>query len=285
LSKNKKSAAIETPAKKKIEGLSAGDLNYIRPFFMGDDGGPQRYRYVLWVDIMGSQGKMLRSVKTASIPLMKLHVAALSAIKKNTKEPIQLFPVIDGIYVVSEHLHSIAFFISDVFRSMAAEFIVLEQWERSVIRGAIAYGPVILGAESKKGSEILGESDYANSILLGMPLVQAYVAEKTAPPFGVLVHESARAFAPEGKRSISTILWRWWDTNADTKKIARALLSRLDDYYSWCKSHTISSSYPIERIEAHRSLAHEYFSEFRHESPDAVDVSNPKSTLVPSTSV
>jgi hypothetical protein len=87
----------------------------------------------------------MRNVRTASIPLMKLHVAALNA-KKKTVGGVDLFPVIDGIYVVSEHLASIRFFISDVFRSMAAEFLVLKDWERSVIRGAIAYGPVIFGS-------------------------------------------------------------------------------------------------------------------------------------------
>jgi hypothetical protein len=89
---------------------------------------------------MGSQGKMLRNVRTAAIPLMKLHIAALAA-KKKTLGGIELFPVIDGIYVVSEHFSSIAFFLSDVFRSMAAEFLVLKNWERSVIRGVGAECP------------------------------------------------------------------------------------------------------------------------------------------------
>lgn len=71
---------------------------------------------------------------------MKLHIAALAA-KKKTLGGIELFPVIDGIYVVSEHFSSIAFFLSDVFRSMAAEFLVLKNWERSVIRGVGAECP------------------------------------------------------------------------------------------------------------------------------------------------
>jgi hypothetical protein len=262
------SKGTERPAprtKKKIYGMSSGELDYLRPYFMGDDAGPQRFRYVLWVDIMGSQGKMLRSVRTASIPLMKLHVAALTAVKKNKFQSIDLFPVIDGIYVICEQLGPIQFFMSDVFRSMAAEFLVLKYWERSVVRGAIAYGPVILGIESTKGAEILRESDYAKSILLGMPLVQAYVAEKTAPPFGVFVHESVRGFGPTSKRPVTAVLWRWWDKNTENKKLASALLPSLDEYYDWCKVHSVSSGYPIDRIEAHRALAHEYLSEFRRE--------------------
>lgn len=250
---------------KKIYGMTRGELDHLRPYFIGAKAGPQRNRYVLWVDIMGSQGKMLRGLRTASIPLMKLHVAALEAQKKNTHKPINLYPVIDGIYVVCEDLGPLEFFISDVFRSMGAEFIMLEQWERSVIRGAIAYGPVILGGESVEGSGILKESSYAESILLGMPLVQAFVAEKTAPPFGVFVHESVRAFGPTNKHPVTTVLWQWWRKNEENYKIARALLPSLNEYYDWCAIHPISSDYSPDRLSAHRALAHEYLSEFRAE--------------------
>jgi hypothetical protein len=253
---------MKTP---KIHGLSPGTLDYLRPFYLGTQSGPQKSRYVLWVDIMGSQGKMLRNVRTASIPLMKLHVAALNA-KKKTIGDIDLFPVIDGIYVVSEHFSAIVFFISDVFRSMGAEFLVLKNWERSVIRGAVAYGPVIMGGECKEGAAILKESDYANSILLGMPLVQAYTAEKGAPPFGVSVHESVRAFGRLGKDPITVSLWRWWSKNPENMKIANALLSSLHSYYEWCRKNPTASGYPPERIDAHQAMADEYFGEFANGS-------------------
>lgn len=243
-------------------GLSQNFLDRIRPYYLGDDSGSQKARYVLWVDIMGSQGKMLRNVRTAAIPLMKLHIAALAA-KKKTLGGIQLFPVIDGIYVVSEHFSSIAFFLSDVFRSMAAEFLVLKNWERSVIRGAVAYGPVILGEECKSGSLFLKESDYANGILLGMPLVQAYTAERDAPPFGVFVHESVRAFGQMGQHSISTPLWRWWSKNTENSQIAFALLPCLRNYFDWSRSNPVSSGYPADRIEVHKVLAEEYLGEFK----------------------
>lgn len=243
-------------------GLSQSFLDRIRPYYLGDDAGSQKARYVLWVDIMGSQGKMLRNVRTAAIPLMKLHIAALAAQKK-TLGGIELFPVIDGIYVVSEHFSSIAFFLSDVFRSMAAEFIVLKNWERSVIRGAVAYGPIILGEECKGGSLFLKETDYANGILLGMPLVQAYTAERDAPPFGVFVHESVRAFGHIGQHSISTPLWRWWTKGSENSKIAAALLTCLQDYFGWSRSNPVTSGYPADRIEFHRMLAEEYLGEFK----------------------
>jgi len=51
----------------------------------------------------------------------------------------------------------VKFFFSAVFRSMAAEFLAIELWERSVVRAAVAYGPVILGRECKAGAQILQE--------------------------------------------------------------------------------------------------------------------------------
>jgi hypothetical protein len=52
----------------------------------------------------------------------------------------------------------VKFFFSAVFRSMAAEFLAIELWERSVVRAAVAYGPVILGRECKAGAQILQET-------------------------------------------------------------------------------------------------------------------------------
>src|SRR5580700_7078082 len=49
-----------------------------------------------------------------------------------------------------------------------------------------------------------------NKILLGMPRVQAHLAERGTPPFGVFVHESARVFAPVGVE-ISTGCMEMWD--------------------------------------------------------------------------
>jgi Spy/CpxP family protein refolding chaperone len=270
----------DSKGRAKIDGLSTGTLDYLRPFYLGTQSGPQKSRYVLWVDIMGSQGKMLRNVETASIPLMKLHVAALKA-KKKTIGDIDLFPVIDGIYVVSEYFSAIVFFISDVFRSMGAEFLVLKNWERSVIRGAVAYGPVIVGAECKEGAAILKESDYANSILLGMPLVQAYTAEKGTPPFGVSVHESVRAFGRLGKKHITVSLWRWWSKNPENMKIASALLLSLHSYYEWCRKNPTASGYPPERIDAHRAIADEYFGEFANGSlPSPATIAKSSKTKV-----
>jgi len=140
---------------------------------------------------------------------------------------------------------------------------VLKHWERSVIRGAVTYGPVITGAECKEGAAILKESDYSNSILLGMPLVQAGTAEKGAPPFGVYVHESVRAF---GQIAVTVLFWRWWSKNGGNTSVATALLPALRSYFEWCRKNFVTSGYPPDRIAAHQVLAEEYFGEFDKKS-------------------
>jgi len=59
-----------------------------------------------------------------------------------------------------------------------------------------------------------------------MPLVQAFVAEKTAPPFGVFVHESVRAFGPTNKHPVTTVLWQWWRKNEENYKIAKSSFAK-----------------------------------------------------------
>jgi hypothetical protein len=245
-------------AASRLPIMKQKNLDYVRPFYIGDNAGAQRYRYVLWLDVMGAGPKIARSVRTAIIPVMKLHVAALNAVKMNKGKPLELFPMIDGLYVASEDSGPMIFFMSNVLRAMAAEFLVLENRERSLVRGAVSYGPVIFGRESKDGSPILKETDYCNSILLGMPLVQAYTAERLAPPLGIYVHESARAFAPVDRQPFTTVFWRWWLSDAVANQIAQKLLKEIDSYFNWCCAHTAELDYPSDRAEAHHKLAREY---------------------------
>lgn len=257
------------------------NLDYVRPFFLGDKAGPQRYRYVLWIDLMGAGAKIGRNVRAASIPLMKLHVAALTAAKQNKGKPFELFPIIDGLYVTAEDSGSLMFFMSHVLRAMASEFLALENRERSIVRGAISYGPVILGRESKEGSEILKESDYCHSILLGMPLVQAHAAERLAPPFGVYVHESARAFAPANAGPFTTVFWRWWLIDKVAQQVASQLPKEIEGYFAWCRKHTAEIEYSLDRIDAHHQLAQEYLLdvESTHETTRGEDASHEPRTV------
>jgi hypothetical protein len=150
------------------------------------------------------------------------------------------------------------FFMSHVLRAMAAEFLALENRERSIVRGAVSYGPVILGRESKQGAEVFKDSNYCDSILLGMPLVQAYAAERLAPPFGIYIHESARAFAPANAEPFTTLFWRWWLKDEVAQQVALRLHDEIDHYFGWCREHHAEIEYSPDRIDAHHTLAREY---------------------------
>ncbi len=103
------------------------------------------------------------------------------------------------------------------------------------------------------------EAGYARTLLLGMPVIQAHVGEAQAPPFGVFVGESARAFAPTGSKAFNEVWWRWFEPSH--KALARKLRKRLSQYYKWCESHSRSILYDGARIEAHRSAAEQFLPE------------------------
>src|SRR5438309_875923 len=96
-------------------------------------------------------------------------------------------------------------FLRGVFGALGHEFNVTEENRfRFIVRGGLAFGPAIHGADvpAAASSVVAGPRQYRDSILLGMPMVQAHLAEADAPPFGVFVHESARAFAPRGEEPL-----------------------------------------------------------------------------------
>ncbi len=244
---------------KKVPGLSLSEVRHHRPFYDVRKASAPILRYVLWIDLMGSRNMMLRSVARAAIPLMKLHVAALEA-RKSIADEVELYPMIDGLYAISRSFSPIRRFVGLTFQRLVAEFLTSDNKERFAVRGGLAYGPVLRGADSMNGApEALVEPHYWNAILIGIPLAQAYRAEKKAPPFGVYIDESARAFAPPKAKPIPLILWRWWEGNEKSENFISALTSEIEEYFEWCMGHTADTGYRPKRIEAHRKLGHEYF--------------------------
>ena len=217
--------------------------------------------YVAWVDVMGTQVAMSRSVRTTANFIFKFHTAAIrshsEAIKSNS-EAIKLYPVMDGFYVAAKKQADMLAFLRSVYRQVADEFISAKKPQyRFMIRGGLAFGPVIHGDSVSECSRELKEaSGYANQILLGLPMVQAHLSERDAPPFGVFVHESARSSAPDGSDSLHWIWWRW--DNPETKGTWAHLAGKLKDHFVWCKERAQAIGYPVDRIEAHRLMVEQY---------------------------
>jgi len=221
--------------------------------------------YVCWLDVMGSQNAMLRSVKTAANFVCKIHDVALSELPDYEGRGIRLFPVMDGVYITCPRQGPLRYFLSAVLRRLAETFLQERTpWFRFLVRGCIAYGPLVdgrdIGADASRA--LASNTEYRDSILIGIPLAQAYRGEREAPPFGIFIDESARAFAAEREQPFSFIWWDWY-SQVQPALDAQAMHRALMDHFDWCKQYEVTIGYERDRIECHQRLADEYFDRTR----------------------
>jgi hypothetical protein len=208
--------------------------------------------YVAWIDVMGTKASMGRSISGTANFVFKLHIAA---IQQQPSSGVRIYPVMDGFYASSSDQAAFQSFLRGVFSAVADEFISeSEHRHQFVIRGGLAYGPVYHGSDvgSSASSDLAGKTAHRDAILLGMPMVQAHLAEPSAPPFGIAVHESARTFAPAHSDPLHCAWWFWKHTT--TQSTWSALPDKMKDYLIWCRSRAVPYEYPVERVRAHEEL-------------------------------
>jgi len=203
---------------------------------------------------------MSRSLSITANFVFKLHIAALQAPHQN----VRIYPVMDGFYAAAAGKNDILNFLRVVFAALAETFSAeAENRFRFLAQGGLAFGPSIHGNVVPQAcSPVLGANvGYRDSILLGMPMVQAHLSESGAPPFGVFVHESARAFAPAGQEPLHEQWWRW-DTFGDpgVQAIWAALQANLHAYFNWCAQRPLRIDYSLDRINAHGAMVDQYFA-------------------------
>ena len=150
-------------------------------------------KYVCWIDVMGSQSAMLRSIGVASNFIMKLHSAAFHA---SQTFQVELYPIIDGLYICSQSQSQILNFTNRVIQEQQQRSsLEAKPLHKFLIRSGLAYGPVIDGSQILECAEDLRiNHEQTKKIMLGSPLTQAYQTEKQSAPFGVALHESVRVF-------------------------------------------------------------------------------------------
>lgn len=209
--------------------------------------------YVSWVDVMGIQSHMARSISVSANFVFKLHVAALDALR----DGVSIYPIMDGFYATSATKSGIEEFLSEVFSSLAKVFS--EEGKphfQFIVRGAIAFGHVYHGRNiGDKASKRLAENpNYRAAVLLGEPVVHAYQSERGAPPFGIAIHHSARDSAPPGETTFQEEWWKWFAGEFDVGSIRASL----ETHYAWCRKR--SATYDPARIAIHEALATKYFS-------------------------
>ena len=213
--------------------------------------------YVVWVDVMGIQAIMSRSLSISANFIFKLHTAALEA----RNDAIIVYPIMDGFYASSPSQMSILEFLRNVFNRVADEVSNQDAIRhRFIIKGGLAFGPIIHGHNvPEEASRIMQDNAaYRDSLLLGLPMVQAHACERLAPPFGIYVHESARSFAPPDERPLRVVWWTWGNRN---NPVWRQMDEKLTEYYDWCAARAGAIEYDQERIESHRLRMNQYFVE------------------------
>ena len=214
--------------------------------------------YVAWIDTMGTRPVMARSLAISANFLFKLHAAASSA--GSGVPNVRVYPVMDGVFASSPSRDAMHRFSALLFSTLARLFIqTQDNGHRFLVRGAIAYGPIIHGSSvpGTACSAINTNKAYFDSILLGTPVVQSFAAENEAPPFGLFVHESARAFSPAGEKPF---VQRWlpWYRHSDAGNLVAALGDAMTNYFSWCQDRTGWIEYQPERLKQHRDMAEQF---------------------------
>jgi hypothetical protein len=210
--------------------------------------------YVCWLDVMGMEAQMKRSIQVAANFVFKLHVAALEAQSAN----VSLYPVMDGFYACAKSRAEMEAFLCPVLDALCKLFMEQDVPAfRFIIRGAVAYGDVYHGRDvGDSGAKRLTENPhYRASIMLGPSVVDAHRTEGEAPPFGIAVHTSARASPVTGEAPYNTEWWRWWPPQFDRE----AFMGRLERHYDWCRQHGELIGYAPARIAVHEALATRYF--------------------------
>jgi len=238
------------------------------PYF-DERNAPEPVReYVGWIDIMGMANTMSRSLPVSGNFVMKLLVAAEDF--KETSQPVGLCAVIDGVFLHSNDQIAILNALKHTLGRLAMVHIsTAEAKLRFLVRAGLAYGPMIVGKNIDEAS--FRPSTYkaheptrpksADSVVFGIAVSEAHRAAQQAPPFGVRLHESVRAFGPNGAFPLPATLWQWWlyhPTDAD-KELAKYLKAYINDYFAWCKCRPITTQYDTEDLARHETQFNEYF--------------------------
>jgi hypothetical protein len=221
------------------------------------------YEYVCWFDVMGTGNQMLRSLPIAANFIFKLQCAVLEAADEiNSADRVCLYPVMDGVYITSTRRIALQNLLNQALCRIAITFLNEEiPFHQFLVRGAVAFGPIYHGRDLDPRSSYAmnRHDDVRNSMLMGLPMAQAYRDESAAPPFGIAVHSSARAFAPDGDEPFRFI-WLDWFRHSQPCIDPSQLLTHLEKYFDWQAAHSTVTGYSPERIEHHRKLCREYLS-------------------------
>lgn len=209
-----------------------------------------KQKYVCWIDIMGTRNTMNLSLARVSNFILKFHNGVIES--KRNKRDIKCYPLMDGVFITCANLNKMKHTLDSIFTQMAELFCQEEPFEHKfIIRGALAFGEVVDGCDisDEVCKEINEDIQYRDTLLLGIPITQAYENEHNAPPFGIYIHESARQFGHLQGR-----YYQWYsDYNTST------LSEKIKEYFEECNRQAHSINMDRDKIKLYMELQNEYF--------------------------
>lgn len=248
--------------------------------FSSEKLGSPENRYIAWLDLMGAGHLMRTSIQKAANSIARIHIAVDLAVEKHGYK-VDIVAINDGLFICSASKKEITQIVRAALMYLVARFIAKnDPQDRFLARCAIAYGPTLSGhrlAEQLPSHKKKGKSPATfGQIVFGSPVIQAYLSERSSPPYGVAVHESARAFSPNGETPFRSTLWRWWQTDDGggysqatpglPTPLKDVLVPELDRYFDYMEATLPFHDIEAGKVSAWRQLARQYFVGFSGES-------------------
>lgn len=217
--------------------------------------------YICWIDIMGTSNVMRESFERATNFILRFHcfvneaIAALTNPRDN--QEVKLYPLMDGVYIVTPDLDLLRKIIFLVYDSLTSYFVnTQENKHRFMVRGSIAYGDLAHGGaiNDKVCTMLNPNTDYKGKLLFGLPMIQAYNSESQASPMGLYIHESARSIG-----GLQGRFFYWWKVNQPSTDIRR-LTKEAGKYFDWCLANIFRLKMDPDKIKRYRAQLTEYFN-------------------------
>lgn len=211
--------------------------------------------YVCWLDVMGMQKTMSRSLAKAMNFMLKFHNGIVEALQNSD---VKCYPLMDGVYLAAEDLEQLKNVINAVYARMAHIAFSRDPQHCFVIRGAIAKGTILHGRDLREKdlkfdcAKLLQEG-HVEQLMMGMPIIQAYLSERNAPPFGVYIHESARVYG-----DLQGCYYYWWHEGCQVN--IQRLADDLNRYFAWCGQNKYQLEMDEHKIRQYEELVAEYFN-------------------------
>lgn len=264
---NKKPANNYPNIRSFAQRIAQEDLN-----FTSANLPPAENYYVGWMDLMGAGHAMNTSVQKAANFLARLHLSVEIA-RTKSGFAIHTLPINDGIFLIAKKKDEITTIMQHALALLAARFIAtVRPKDCCLIKGGIAYGPVYFGEQLVAGvrlKKLRDSPEFLRRVMFGPAIIQAYRSEGAAPPYGIAVHESARAFCPPGESPFRMTHWLWWQTTAENKPIkGYPLLSELKQclwvdlqkYFVWMEQTLLLQGVTKDKLDEWRAQASQYFT-------------------------